>query len=902
MGKEYTKNQIDAINCIDQNLQLIACAGSGKTEIVSKRAVNILKSKKDIKPENIVAFTFTEKAAEELKSRIYEKSVEELGEVYGLAEMYVGTIHSFCLKILQDYLAEYQKFTVLDDVKTKIFIDRNFDEIGMKQIDMARYKDTDIFMNSINILRESELEKKKLLPKIKKALEEYNACFLKHNYFDFSMIMEKAINHLEEDKDLRKRISSRIKYLIVDEYQDVNPIQEKLIRIIHELGANLCVVGDDDQTIYQWRGSEVQNILTFQKRYHRVKSIYLEDNFRSSEGIIDIAHSTILNNIERLPKKMKVKGDYKYEEEDIIYREFIKEEDEWQFIAKTIKSLLKIGLNYSDIAILIRIKRLGSQLIRVLEENGIKFIVEGVNELFSTPEAQASKAIFDYLNGNIDKGVLKSVWLSINYRPNEKLLDDAIGQLKKWLPGRYKFYHDYIFQTIFQEFLDNIELKEEESSLNPDLEIILYNLGKFSQVIHDFESIYFKTPPESKLNSFCSFLNYTAGDYYPEGHLQNAYIRPNAVRIMTIHQAKGLEFGAVFVPGLSKNIFPHKRPGGKSVWHYLDKSLIKNQQRYESGNIEDERRLFYVAVTRAKKFLYLTRAVYNQRMNRYPSSFLIEAKHSHFIFDGKVDYSGRQKIKFETKEPTRIMLNFSILKDYYSCPYRFKLSFFYGFVQPIAPPMGYGRALHNIVMDIHRKVTNKEKITEKDLGVIIDGHFHLPYADERTTANMRKNADRSIADYFNKNCTDFDKIKFIEKNIEINFGNGVRVSGRIDLVKRKDIGEKEKTFIVDFKTAERTIIEDVTEEQLKIYAIGYKELTGEDADFIEVYNLDNNEPTRKKIEQGDLKKTKSIIFKAAEDIVENRLNKVCNMDKCKNCYLNYLCLTEKKKKEFKIKE
>ena len=322
MVKKYTKSQIDAINCISQNLQLIACAGSGKTEIVSRRAVNILKSVSGIKPENIVAFTFTEKAAEELKSRIYEKVAEEVGEVFGLAEMYVGTIHSFCLSILQDYVSDYQKFTVLDEVKTKIFIDKNFNTVGMKHLNMEIFKDTNIYMALIEILRESEIEKKRVPEHIQKALDDYNTCFLEHNFFDYSMIMERAIYHLESDKSLRKRIGNRIKYLIVDEYQDVNPIQEKLIRIIYELGANICVVGDDDQTIYQWRGSEIENILTFEQRYQGVEPIYLGDNFRSSSGIIDIAQRTIINNTKRLPKQMKVKSEHQYEETDILYQEF----------------------------------------------------------------------------------------------------------------------------------------------------------------------------------------------------------------------------------------------------------------------------------------------------------------------------------------------------------------------------------------------------------------------------------------------------------------------------------------------------------------------------------------------------------------------------------------------------
>jgi DNA helicase-2/ATP-dependent DNA helicase PcrA len=910
MEVEYTINQLEAINTIDQDLQIIACAGSGKTDVISMRVVNILKTVKDIKPENIVAFTFTEKAASELKTRIYKRVKENIGEITGMAEMYVGTIHSFCLKLLQDYIVDYQKFIVLDEIKTKLFIDRNFSNIGMKKLNMKRYKDTDIFMSLINILKEGELENKKLDDELRQALiDEYNNCFESHNYFDFSMIMEKVISCLEKDKGLQTKISSRIKYLLVDEYQDVNPIQEKLISIINQLGANLCVVGDDDQTIYQWRGSEIKNILEFDRRYPKnLKSVILAENFRSSQGIIDLANITIKNNKNRKDKQMIYKSKYNYEEGDILYKEFQKPEDECQFIADRIKDLQKVGLKLSDIAILMRIKRLGSVLIEVLKKNEIKFIVEGVNELFSTTEVKASKYIFDYLCGNIDKKALKEIWLSLNYKLNENKIDEGIAYLDNWDPKKYKFYHDYIFQKIFQDYLDIIELKEEENKINPDLEIIFYNLGKFSQVINDFETIYFKSNPENKLKIFCNFLQYTAKEYYPEGHLQNEYIKPDAVRIMTIHQAKGLEFLAVFVPGLSKHIFPHKRPGGKNVWHFLDKNIIKNPDRYDSGNIEDERRLFYVSVTRAKKFLFLTRAVYNQRMNKEISIFLKEAKESNYIFqyDKHIDYSKKVKVQSETEKYAEIILNFSVLEDYYYCPYRFKLSYFYGFIQPIAAPQGYGKSLHNIVMEIHRKFANKEVVKKEDLPEIISRHFYLPYADKKTNENMRQKADKSINDYYNIKLDEFDKIKFVEKDIEIDFGNGVRVNGRIDLVKKKDLNNQEKTYIIDFKTIDKTkgltINTDLSEEQLKIYSIGYNKLTGEDAHFIEIYNLeDNNVIDRKKLNKEDIDKTKNNIIKAADNIRNNLLMKQCDNKRCKDCYINGICLFREKKKEYGVK-
>lgn len=194
----YTPAQILAIHTLDKNLQIIACAGSGKTQVISQRIINLLKEKSDVRPTNITAFTYTEKAAGELKSRILRLCRDQLGDILGLAEMYVGTIHSWCLKALQEHIYEYEKFSVLDEVTQKLFIDRNFSRIGMKELDMERYKDTGLFMALMTILRESELTNESAVPgKIKIALQQYEETLHNAAYFDFTAIMKKALSHLQ---------------------------------------------------------------------------------------------------------------------------------------------------------------------------------------------------------------------------------------------------------------------------------------------------------------------------------------------------------------------------------------------------------------------------------------------------------------------------------------------------------------------------------------------------------------------------------------------------------------------------------------------------------------------------------------------------------------------------------
>ena len=285
---KFTDSQRNAIGHAGLNLQLIACAGSGKTEVVARRVVHLLPPgrKDSLAPRNIVAFTFTDKAAAELKERIVSRTREALGELPGLAEMFVGTIHAFCLELLKSEAPKYLKYEVLNEVQQGLFVDRHSKQSGLTaSTDLAgsalkRYRDTKHYIGALAILREAELEDANLNGcSISDGLDAYRQLLDDRSYLDYSSILEAAVEVLTGDDGLRARLAERVKYVIVDEYQDVNPLQEAIAWSLHELGARICVVGDDDQTIYQWRGSDVENILTFDKRYPGVDQISLNAYF-----------------------------------------------------------------------------------------------------------------------------------------------------------------------------------------------------------------------------------------------------------------------------------------------------------------------------------------------------------------------------------------------------------------------------------------------------------------------------------------------------------------------------------------------------------------------------------------------------------------------------------------------
>lgn len=430
--------------------------------------------------------------------------------------------------------------------------------------------------------------------------------------------------------------------------------------------------------LLQFRGSDSKNILTFKEWYAIKKYIVLDKDYRSTEGIIDVARRVIINNDMRLPKTMTSGCQTKYDIGDLAYGEYQDIDDECGFIAKQIIKLHEIGIPYSEIVILIRKRKISGKIAETLESYDIPFVVEGVNDLFGTKEGKAAKGIFEYLNGDIPATELFSMWLEVKYPLDKKEAADAIQYLATIDVKEIKLYLELNLQNIYHEFLRRISIVEDGY---PETEILMYNLGKFSQVIADFEVINYTLKPKTKLNSFCSFLKYTVSQYYPEGYMTNSYAKPDAVNIMTVHQSKGLEFAAVFIPQLNRNFFPAQRVGGKGIWHVIDKSWIANSDRF-NGDIEEERKLFYVAVTRAKKYLYLTRSETSH--DRYISPFLEEARESPYMVkhDGNIQYNS-ENLPSIKQESMPLSLNFSLLEDYFDCPYRFKLSMFYGFEQPI---------------------------------------------------------------------------------------------------------------------------------------------------------------------------------------------------------------------------
>lgn len=895
----YTPAQQEAISETVRPLQLIACAGSGKTQVISQRISRIL-AQPGVVPGNIIAFTFTEKAAAELAERIHTIVEAEHGEVLGMAEMYIGTMHGFCLDLLQTYVPDAFKFGVLTDITQRLLIDRNSKESGLTSCPLvaggtlSRWKDSRLYMRALSILQEDVVDLDAVPAGVNDSMKSYLQMIAKRNYFDYTTMMATAVAYLESDDDdldrptqaVLRHVRDQVKYVVVDEYQDVNPLQERLVAALVRFGANLCVVGDDDQTIYQWRGSEVRNILAFAGSHEDVRQIELSENFRSSKGVVALGRSIaeLIPADERLDKGMEYASHQQWQRGDLLALSFDDGDVEAEWIADRIQALQGMpfqddpdsasrGLAWSDCAVLFRTVKDADPLVRELKKRGVPYIVKGLARLFEADEIVAVVGVFRYMVDEIDAGELLTLWEAANLLPDPAAFAKAVALLdraKQFDSGER--WGTYNIQRLYLDLLEALGLREDTIPGPPErAELVMYQLGKFSQVISDFEAIYFSSSPRSKYESFAGFLRFQAPDYYEEADEDSGYATPNAVTISTVHRAKGMQWPAVFVPCLRANRFPSRRQGGRNVFHVLPLSAVPNGDRYR-GTRSEETRLFYVAATRAKKYLYLTYApIASNQQQRNPSDFFRHATQSSWVStrDEGLPDVGRLTPSPRVETP-KVEISFSELKYLFECPYQFKLRFMYGFNPPIHEALGYGKGLHDALAEMHKRAIDGDVPDPSEARELVERHLHTPYAYPALREQLQKAATNAIERYFRLHGGDLTRTIHSEKQIQVQVSPGVTVNGRIDLITKLDTGE---TSIVDFKSTEHSQAAAVTWDQLYTYALGYRDLTGESADAIEIRNLDEKgKSEREQVKEAAVDDIRRKIDAVAQDIRNNRFD------------------------------
>ena len=605
--------QREAVLHKDGPCLVIAGAGSGKTKVLTTRVANLIME--GVPSYQILAITFTNKAAKEMKERILNM-VSEL-------DSFIGTFHSFGMRIIREnvtLLGMQRNFTILDteDVTSlirKILKDKGYDP---KEVSPYFVRSKISFIKN-EMLSNAEVEKYFIDDLEKIAYEvylEYNMRLKKNNSVDFDDLLRLPVELFLHHPEVLEMYQNRYRYILIDEYQDTNEVQYKLVKLLASKRKNLFVVGDPDQSIYQFRGANYKNILNFERDYPNTKVISLEDNYRSTKMILDAANSVIRNNKERKEKNLR---SHHGEGLKIQYHRSMDEKDEGNYIIKEIRSLLDEGYQKKDIAVFYRTNAQSRALEEQFLKANIAYKVVGSYYFYSRKEIKDLICYLKLLLNPSDDISLRRVIntpkrgignTSIE-RLEQKALSDGTSMFEAISGGKEQGFKDLILELqndakslSLTELVDDVLTKsgmraELENVDNLENELRLDNLMEFKSITATFE----ETTGSVDLGDFLEEISLIAD-------ISEHQTNEDVVTLMTLHSAKGLEFPVVFLSGMEDGIFPHQNTLN------------------EAGGIEEERRLCYVGITRAKERLYLTNArsrmLYGHTNRFMPSRFLDE--------------------------------------------------------------------------------------------------------------------------------------------------------------------------------------------------------------------------------------------------------------------------------------
>ena len=625
---DYLKNlnsaQKEAVIHTDGPLLIVAGAGSGKTRVLTSRIAHIIKEKKAF-PNQILSVTFTNKAAKEMQNRV-SKIIKN--ETTGLS--WLGTFHSICAKLLRRHAAAVglnSNFTIVD-TDDQVRLIKNIcksENIDVKKLApkailtvIDRWKNKGYYPSEV-IINKKDIYEKIILPLYKvyqKKLLDLNAC-------DFGDLILHCVNILEKNSDISNIYTNNFKYILVDEYQDTNFIQSKWLNLLATKYKNICCVGDDDQSIYSWRGAEIKNFLDFDKIYKNTKIIRLEENYRSSQNILSVASNLIANNQKRVGKTLKTT----LAEGDLVKLScFRNGKDEAIGLSDEIEKNLRNKFSLNNIAILVRaifqtrefeerFLKIGLPYriiggIKFYERAEVKDCIAYLRLIYQNKDDLAFERIINNPKRSIGESTVKQIHefskknslglessskklIELNLiKPKAKIgLKSFLNFIEKWRTDLNikKVNHVKLLQIVLDESGYSVMLKNKKDLKNENR---LENIKELLSAMKEFDN----------LENFLEHVALaTSIDQEWNGE---------KINLMTMHASKGLEFDVVFLPGWEEGLFPHQ----KSI-----------EEKGENG-LEEERRLAYVGITRAKKIAYISFA-----MNRFYQGDWIDSLASRFI-------------------------------------------------------------------------------------------------------------------------------------------------------------------------------------------------------------------------------------------------------------------------------
>ena len=954
------KEQAQAVTHKDGPLMIIAGAGTGKTRVITQR-IAWLVNQGLAKTDEILALTFTDKAAKEMQERV------DILMPYGYTDIWISTFHAFGDRLLREnalVAGLNPDFKVLAGPQAAVFFREHLFEFTLNYYRplaeptrfiealisfFSRAKDEDISALEYLKFAQDFLIKIKDNPQDKAAEElavqqmeiagayvKFQDLLAKEGLVDFGNQFYLSLQLLREHPLILQNYRRQFKYILVDEFQDTNFAQFQMVKLLAGSLRNVTVVGDDDQCIYRWRGAAYSNLVNFNQQYPDAKKITLIQNYRSTQPILDSAYQLIQNNNpERFEIKAKINKQLialthsGVKPEHLHFDTHASESDN---LSKIIEEKVRLGkYRYSDFAILVRSNSDAGGFIQSLNMQNIPWQFSGNQGLYAREEIKLcinflrvianpsdSLSLFYLVSSEIYKVNLADLTLCNHFarrkncslysvftdlEKNSELAqvsDQTKDKIKQLLTEIEKFLqisrNETTGKLLYSFLTDTGYLKYLTHDPTLEKETMIQNIAKFFNQVRDFELV----AKEDRVISFIKHLNLLidSGDDPPT---VEADLDQDAVNILTIHKAKGLEFRVVFLVSLVQGKFPLPK---RSVQIGLPDSLIKEVLPTGDFHIQEERRLFYVGMTRSKEQLYLTSADdYGGKRLRKVSQFVLEALGKQPEIAGKnkttamesiqrfasIKKSARSALQ-KIPEDRLVTLSYYQIDDYLTCPLKYK------YVNILRVPIMehhtviYGRAMHEAISQYLLRKLSGDKVSISGLLDCFEANFDPQGFLDVNHQEERFRIGREALVRFYKNDQQRQSIpKFIEKNFSFVIGNN-KISGRFDRIDMEQAG----AVIVDFKTssiktqldADKRVKEN---KQLALYALAYEHTFGILPIAVELYFLESGIVGRHQLEEEDLDEVKEDILDVSAGIRQQDYPAKPEYKACTYCAYNQIC-------------
>ena len=954
--KKLNKEQIAAIKYSNGPLLIIAGAGTGKTTVITERIKYLILSKKT-KPEEVLALTFTEKAAREMEERV------DVAMPYGYTQMWISTFHSFCDRILRRealHIGLDPKYHLMSEAEAVQFIRNNlfaFDLnyfrplgnptkfIGGMLQHFSRLQDEDVgpqdYLAYAKKLKKVErLEKQKTM-ELAKAYKTYEELKVKEGLMDFGDLIVKALLLFRKRPNVLRQYQDQFKYVLVDEFQDTNYAQNELAILLAGKNKNITVCGDDDQSIYRFRGAAVSNMIQFRKYFPKSKIVVLTKNYRSTQEILDRAYGLIQHNnpdrleaVEKIDKRLISQVAKNGEEVAFIHADRV--ENEADAVAQKIKELKKEGdYEYKDFAILVRANNHSEPFGRAFARHGIPYQFLGPGRLFKQAEVVDLISYLKVLH-NLEDSVSFYRLLSMQYFdiPGRELV--TIGNYARRLNLSF-------FESC--EKIDDVFVREEtRKKVKKILEIISRHLGLIrketaGQLLYYFLSdtglltkMLSPETPEAekraanisklfdKLKTYevdhedatvpavvdCIELSSELGESPLAADVD--WVQVNAVNILTVHSAKGLEFRVVFLVNLVGQRFPTTERREQIP---IPDGLIKEILPVGDFHLEEERRLFYVGVTRAKDLLIFSAADYygEGKREKRLSPFIFEALGDTAVSSERTDIEAQQ-LSFLDYRPTPVSeasyetpklhidyLSYSQIETFKTCPLHYKLKYIYKVPTPPSGSQSFGSSIHAALKSFYERVVRGERPDKKlTISCLKENWIREGFSSKAHETKFFEKG-KFYLEGFLKDGFDPKVLPIaMEQPFTVPVEGGLKIGGKID---RVDVLKDGTIEIIDYKTGATIPSQKEVEKdlQLSFYALAATSIPTEpfgkkpDRVKLSLYFLDVQEKFTTTRTAEELEKAKKEIYKVKEEMEKSEF-RCSGSILCEKCEYSLFCRTE----------